>query len=233
MADAGSADIRVLIGGAMAGVFADLKPRFEQASGHRLDVFAGATPELIREIVSGRPFDAALVPVDVMKDEAARACFDPAPTVDVARVGFGVAIRKGARCPDLGTAQAFRQAMLEAKSITFLPASAAGAQVLRVFERLGIAEAMKAKTVTQTVPAQIARAVASGDAELAVFLTNVLIAPGVEPAIPFPPELQHDLVFTSAASANPREPQAAKQFLGYLKSPAAADIISAKGMRPA
>lgn len=233
MTDERSADIRVLIGGAMTGVFADLKPRFEQASGHRLDVFAGATPELIREITSGRPFDAALVPVDVMKDEAARARFDPAPTVDVARVGFGVAVRKGARCPDLGTAQAFRQAMLTAKSITFLPASAAGAQVLRVFERLGIADTMKAKTVTQTVPAQIAQAVAKGDAELGVFLTNVLIAPRVEPAVPFPPELQHDLVFTSAASADPKEPEAAKQFLAYLKSPAAADIISAKGMRPA
>ena len=180
-----SAEIRVLIGGGMAAVFADLKPRFEQASGHRLDLFAGPTPELIKEVTSGRHFDAAVVPVDVMKDEGARVHFDPAPTVDVASAGFGVAVRAGAPRPDLTSAEAFTQTMLAAKSITFLPASAAGSQVLRTFERLGIAEAMKAKTVVQTVPAQVAQAVANGDAELGVFLTNVLIAPGVEPAVPF------------------------------------------------
>lgn len=228
-----SADIRVLIGGAMGAVFAELQPQFETASGHRLEVFAGATPELIKEITSDRPFDVAVVPVDVMRNAAARERFDPAPTAGVARVGFGVAVRAGAPCPDLGTAQAFRQAMLEAKSITFLPASAAGSQVLHVFEQLGIAEAMKAKTLTQSAPAQIAQAVANGDAELAIFVTNVLIAPGVEPAVPFPPELQQDLFFTSAASANPIEPDAARDLLAYLKSPAAIDIIKAKGMRPA
>jgi molybdate transport system substrate-binding protein len=230
--NAHSAEIRVLIGGAMVGVFAELRPQFEKASGHKLDIFAGATPELIKEAVSGKPFDAAVVPVDVMKDADARARFNPAPTVDVARVGFGVAVRAGSPKPDLGSTEAFRQAMLQAKSITFLPASAAGSQVLRVFDRLGIADAMKAKTVVQTAPAQIAQAVARGDAELAVFLTNVLIAPGVELAGPFPPELQQDLVFTSALAAGAKEPDAAKALLAYLKTPAAQDIIKAKGMKP-
>ncbi len=217
----------------MGAIFAELQPRFETESGHRLAVFAGATPELIQEITSDRPFDVAVVPVDVMRDHAARERCDPATAIDVARVGFGVAVRAGAPVPDLSSAQAFRQAMLEAKSVTFLPASAAGSQVLRVFEQLGIAEAMKAKTVAQSAPAQISKAVADGDAELAVFLTNVLIAPGVEPAIPLPPELQQELSFTSAASAKPIEPDTAQQLLAYLKSPAATEIIKAKGMRPA
>ena len=73
-----SADIRVLIGGAMGAIFAELQPRFETASGHRLAVFAGATPELIQEITSDRPFDVAVVPVDVMRDDAARGRCDPA-----------------------------------------------------------------------------------------------------------------------------------------------------------
>lgn len=228
-----SVEIRVLIGGALAGVFAELKPQFEAASGHRLEIFAGPTPELIREATSGMPFDAGIVPVDVMKDAPARARFDPAPSVDIARVGFGVAVRAGSPKPDLGSTEAFRQAMLQAKSVTLLPASAAGAQVMRVFERLGIAEAMKAKTLAQTVPAQIARAVASGDAELGVFVTNVLMAPGVEIVGPFPPELQQDLVFTSALSAAPRQPEAANELLAYLKTTNARSIIEAKGMKPA
>ena len=122
--------------------------------------------------------------------------------------------------------------MLKAQSVAFIPESAAGAQVLRVFERLGISDAMKAKTKVQTATGNIAQAVAKGDAELGVFLANTLIASGVEPPVMFPPELQQDLVFTGAISANTKDADAAKALLTYLKSPAATAIIKAKGMTP-
>ncbi|OIQ64255.1 molybdate transporter periplasmic protein [mine drainage metagenome] len=101
-----------------------------------------------------------------------------------------------------------------------------------MFERLGIGETMKAKTIIQTAPAQIAQAVARGDAELGVFVINVLIAPGVEIAGPFPAELQQELAFTAAVAANSREAAAARAFIDYLTSPAAAAVIKAKGMNP-
>jgi molybdate transport system substrate-binding protein len=227
-----AAELRALVGGAMTDVFAELRPRFEQASGHKVEIFFGTTPNLIKEATSGKPFDVAVVPVDVMQDAAARARFDPAPTTDIARVGFGVAVRAGAPRPDLATTEAFKQAMLKAQSIATIPASAAGAQVLRVFDRLGIGEAMKAKIKVQTAPAQIAQAVARGDAELGIFLMNVLITPGVEIAGPFPPDLQQDLVFTGAVATATKEPAAARTLLDFLRSPAAAAIIKAKGMTP-
>jgi molybdate transport system substrate-binding protein len=230
--ETGAAELRVLAGGAMSTVFAELKPQFEGASGHKLSIFFGTTPNLIKEATSGQPFDAAVVPVDVMKDAAARARFAPGPTNDIARVGFGVAVRAGAPKPDIGTTEAFKQAMLNARSIAFIPESAGGAQILRVFERLGIADAMKAKTKPQSTPPQIAEAVARGDAELGMFLMNVLIAPGVDIAGPFPPELQQDLVFTGAVSAQTAQGDAAKAFLDYLKSLPAVAIIKSKGMNP-
>jgi molybdate transport system substrate-binding protein len=232
MAGAQAAELKVLAGGSMTESLKELGPRFERAAGHKLTLVFDSTPNLIKAATSGVPFDLGVVPVDVMKDAAARARFAPGPTIDIARVGYGVAVRAGAPKPDVSTPDALKQTLLKAQSIAFIPESAAGAYVLRVFDRLGIGEAMKAKTKVQATTGAIPQAVAKGDAELGVFLTNVLVAPGVELAGPFPAELQNDLVFTAAVAADSKEADAAKAFINYLKTPEAAAAIKAKGLTP-
>jgi molybdate transport system substrate-binding protein len=226
-----AAELKVLAGGSMTGALNELGPQFERASGHKVTIHFDSTPNLIK-LATSAPFDLGVVPVDVFKNAEAKARFASGPTTDIARVGYGVAVRAGTPKPDVSTPDALKKTLLDAQSVAFLPASAAGAYVSSVFERLGIAEAMKAKTKPQTATGDIAKAVAKGDAELAVFLVNVLMEPGVELAGPFPAELQNDLVFTSAVAADTNEAEAARAFITYLKTPAAVAVIKAKGMEP-
>jgi molybdate transport system substrate-binding protein len=232
MTNAHAAELKALAGGGIAGPLNELIPQFESASGYKVAIQYDATPNLIKLATSGAPFDLGVVPREVFLDAAAKARFAPGPTTDIARVGFGVAVRAGAAKPDVSTPDALKETLLKAQSIAFLPASAAGAQVIKVFERLGIAEEMKAKTKVQPSPAAIPQAVAKGEAELGIFLINVLMAPGVDFAGPFPAEVQQELVFTAAASADTKDIDGAKALIAFLKSPASAAVIKAKGMEP-
>jgi molybdate transport system substrate-binding protein len=192
----------------------------------------GTTPELIKMATTGGPFDAAVVPVDVMQDAAALAKFAPGAQTGIARVGLGVAVRSGAPKPDIRTPEALKKTLLSAKSVASIPASATGYLLARVYEKLGIAEEMKARTKPQPTPARIVESVARGESELGVFLTNVLTAPGLDVVGPFPPELQLEVVYTGAVAAGAKEGDAAKAFLQFLTTPAAAAVIKAKGMTP-
>jgi molybdate transport system substrate-binding protein len=222
-------ELKALAGGSMTESMKELGPRFERATGHKLTFQFAGTPDLIKQATSGAPFDLGVVPVDVMKDAAARAKF--AETTNIAHVGYGVAYRAGAARPDVSTPDALKQALLKAQSITLYPESAAGAYVMKVFDRLDIGEAMKAKIKPHST-GQIASAVAKGDAELAVFLTNLLVAPGVELAGPFPGDLQQELVLVGAVSADSTQADAAKAFLAYLKTPDAIAVFKSKGVTP-
>jgi molybdate transport system substrate-binding protein len=227
-----AAELQVIAGGGIAAPLNEIAALFERESGHKIVIRYGTAPELIKMATSGVLFDLGVVPQDVWKDAAARAQVAPGPTPDVARVGIGVAVRTGAPKPDISTAGALKQTLLKAQSIASIPASATGTQLASIYERLGIAAEMKAKTKAQPAPKQIVDAVANGEAELAVFVLNVLIDPRLEIVGPFPAEVQREVVYAVGVAANSKEPAAAKAFVAYLLSPPAMAVIKAKGMNP-
>jgi molybdate transport system substrate-binding protein len=226
-----AAELQVIAGGGIAASLNEIAVLFERASGHKVVIRYGTAPELIKMVTSGVRFDLGVVPQDVWKDAAVRAQVAPG-SPDVARVGIGVAVRSGASKPDIGTVAALKQSLLNAKSIASIPASATGTQLAGIYERLGIAEEMKAKTKAQPAPRQIVEAVANGEAELAVFGLNVLIDPRLEIVGPFPAEVQREVVYAAGIPNNSKEPEAAKAFLAYLTSPPAIAVIKARGMNP-
>jgi molybdate transport system substrate-binding protein len=231
MTASSASELKLIAGGSLAPLFKEIVPQFEKASGHTLSIHFDSTPNIISRINAGTAFDAVVVPLDVFKDAAAKSHLAE-PTVNIARVGYGVIVRAGATKPDLSTTDAFKKALLAAASVSSVPSSAAGAYIAKVYERLGIADQMKAKTRAEPLPTAIAPAVARGEAELGIFLTNVFNAPGIELAGPFPADLQQELVFPAAVATDAREPDAAKALIDFLKSPAAITFIKAAGMTP-
>jgi len=227
-----AAELQVLAGGGIAAPMGELAKQFESATGHKLVIRYGTTPELIKLATSGEPFDLAVVPREVFRDEPAKAKIPPGPTIDIARVGLGVAVKAGAAKPDISSEAALKQALLKAQSIATIPASAGGMQVLKMFERLGVAAETGAKIKAMAGPAELVTAMAAGDAELGLFLINVLTAPGLDVVGPVPAGLSQDIVFTGAVAAQAKEAAAAQAFLDFLQTPEAKKVIEAKGMTP-
>jgi len=136
---------------------------------------------------------------------------------------MGVSMRAGAPKPDISSVDAFKRALLNAKSVIYVPESVIGIHLARVFECLSIAEQMKAKTKTK--PRQgtegLAQAVADGEAELGFALTNELLSfSGVELIGPFPPELQSYNSFIAGVSTAAEQQEAAKALIKFLTTPA-------------
>jgi hypothetical protein len=126
---------------------------------------------------------------------------------------MGVAVRAGAPKPDISSVDSFKQTLLDAKSVTFVPQGVSGAYVLSVFKRLGISEQMNTKIKPVNVAEHVAEAVAKGEAELALFAANLLVSvPGVEFVGSFPAELQQYFVFTAAIGAGAKQAEPAKSY---------------------
>ena len=229
-AGAQAAEIKVLAVGPLSGAFKDLVPQFERAGGHKVVVQYQATPNLLKQIEAGEAFDLAILVGSALNDPAMQAFF-VGPRTPVSSVGLGVAVRAGAPKPDLRSAESFKQALLNAKSVAILPEAVNGKHFLSVFERLSIGNEMKAKIKPQKAPDDVAQAVAKGEAELALFVSNLLVSvPGVDFGGPVPTEFQQILVFTAAVSAKAKEPEAANALVKHLTSPVSAAAMKAHGM---
>ena len=142
---------------------------------------------------------------------------------------MGVAIRKGAPKPDLSSAEAFKRTVLNAKSIAFSQDGVSGVYLKGLFERLGMADEVKAKTNH----GRGAEMVAQGKAELGITqISEILPVEGVEVAGPLPPGVQQITAFPAAISASSKAPEAAQALLKFLASPEAAKVLKSKGLEP-
>ena len=227
-----AAEVKVITGVGMSAVMGELGPQFERATGHKLAIWYGNRGTILRRIKAGEAFDLAII--GALDEFIEEGKITAGTRTAIARVGMGVSTRAGAPKPDISSVDAFKRALINAKSVIYVPESVVGIHVARVFERLGIVEQMKAKTKLRQGTEGLAQVIADGEAELGFALTNELLSfRGVELVGPFPPELQSYNAFIAGVGAAAEQPEAAKALIKFLTTPAAAAAIKAKGLEPA
>lgn len=232
---ADAAEIKVLCSNGFKAVLEELAPQFERATKHKVVVTYGLAAVLRQQIEAGETFDLAILTPAAIDDliKAGKVAADSRTTL--ARSGLAIAIRAGARKPDITTADAFKRSLVGARSIAYVREGASGVAFAALIQRLGMADDLKAKTRLTATAEEVGQAVVSGQAEFGVLpLSEVLPIRGAESLGTFPAELQSYIVMVAGVSAGARQGSAARDLVAFLMAPAALPVIKAKGMeRPA
>ena len=222
-------EITVLCSNGLKAVIEDLVPKFERETKHKVVVKYGLAALLTQRIEGGEAFDVAFVTPAMMDGLIARGKVAADSRATIARSGLAFAIRAGARKPDVSSADSFKRALLNAKSIAYAREGASGVLFAALVQKLGIADDLKPKSQLAASGEEVSAAVVNGDAELGVLpLSEVLPIKGAEPMI-FPAEVQQYIVIAGGVSAGSRL-AAARDLMKYVTGPAALPVIKAKGM---
>lgn len=224
-----AAELTLLISNAVKTVMEDIAPRFEAATQHKLHITYGSTNPMKARIESGAAFDLTVLGESAIDDLVKQGRLDGGTRTIIARSGLGVAYLKGSPKPDIATADAFKRTMLNAKSIGFLDDGLTGTYLKVLFQRMGIADEIKAKHKG----VRGAEAVAAGQVELGVTqISEILFQKETALAGPLPAEIQNYTHFGAAVSAGAKQPLPARELIRYFSSPDAVRLMQANGLEP-
>lgn len=226
-------EIRVLSAGAIKPVIADAVPEFERRTGHKVTIDNDTAGGLLKRVRGGERFDMLVMPLPGLQQLAGEGAVIAATVSPLARVGIGVAVKQGAPAPRIATTAEFREALLAARKVAYIDPAAGGSSgiyLAQLFERMGIADQIRPKSVL--VPGGlVAQRLVTGEADLAVHqISEILAVPGAMLVGPIPAEVQNDTVYAAAVSARSEAMGAAQQLLSVLAGPQVRAQLAAHGM---
>jgi len=230
-----AAELEVLTAGAMKPLLQAVAGDFERQTGHRLKLQTDTAGALTRRVLAGEPFDLVIVTASGLQQLAAAGKVDGATGRSVARVGIGLAVKQGAPLPDIASVAAFKQALLAARAVALIDPAAGGSSgiyLAQLFERLGMAAEMSAKSVR--VPGGLVAArLLSGEADIALQqITELHAVPGVTVVGPIPDEIQNFSVYAAGVSSASTRAAAALTFIDSLGSASTRALLPATAMLP-
>ena len=229
-------ELKALVGGAVSEAVAQVGETWARSSKNRFVYIRDTTGGLQKRIASGESADVTVLAAPGMDALQKENRIVAGSRVDLARALIGVAVKAGAPAPNLATVDAFKTALLKARSLSYVSPSAGGTSgtyIEGLLRKLGIAEAMKSKIVYRTQGTEVADAVAAGDAELGISFTSELLPnKGVRVAGTLPADVQLPTIYAGAVIATSRNAEAARAFLQRMMSAEGRAALKSAGLEP-
>ncbi len=229
-----NAELHVVCSNGFRAAMEKLLPKAERASGKKVNIEFGASRNLKESIDQGQPFDLLVVTPQVIDELVKDGKVAAGTKMDLAQSNIGVAVRAGMPKPDVSTAQAIKQTLLAAKSIGYVKVGAGTPAFLDMFEKLGLTDALRDKTVFQAGAGESMKSLAAGNVDIALGLVSEIVhVPGVQLAGPVPAEFQRPVVLSAAIASATKNREASERFIHALTGSSAAAPIRDAGMEPA
>src|SRR4029450_3958849 len=229
-------EVKVLTAGAFKQVVVALLPDFEKQTGTKVIVDNDTAGGLQKRIEGGEAFDVAVITPAIVDDLAGKGKIAAGTRANLATVGIGVVVKDGAPKPDVSTVEAFKNALLAAKTVAYIdPASggSSGIYVDKLLERLNIADQVRPKAKLKK-GGYVADLIVSGEAELGVHqISEIVPVKGAVLVGPLPKEIQNTTTYAAGLSASPQNKEAAQALIKIFSGPEAAAVLKSKGMDPA
>ena len=231
-----AAEIKVLTTGAFKQVVVALVPEFEKATGHKVVVDNGTVGQLTQRVDSGETFDVLVLSPGGIENFIKKGKIVVGTNANLAKVGVGVMVKDGAPKPNIDSVEAFKQALLKAKSVAYIdPASggSSGIYVSGLLDKLGIADQIKPKAKLKK-GGHVSDLVLSGEAEVGIHqISEIVSEKGVTLVGPLPAAIQNYTTYAVGLGSGASNADAAKAFIKVLTGPSAASVLKSTGMEGA
>jgi len=214
-------------------VLAELTATFEQAQGCTVAIESVGGVDAAKRVQAGEAFDVVVLAANSIDALMAGGYLLAGSKVDLVRSGVAIAVRAGARRPDVASEEALRRAVQAARSLSY-STGPSGVHLARLFERWGLAEEVQSRIVQAPPGVPVGTLVACGEVELGFQqLSELMHLDGIDVIGPLPPPTQILTTFSAGIGAKSTHPELARRLLGHLASPLAADAKRRHGMEPA
>ena len=225
--------IRIISSMATKPLLAELVALYQPQHDLAVQVESVGGVDAAKRVQAGEAFDLVILARNAMDSLAAAGKLVSASLTDLVRSGVAVAVPAGAAQPDICSGDAVRQAVLNAATLGY-STGPSGVQLAKLFERWGIADAIKSRIVQAPPGVPVGALIAKGEVALGFQqLSEMLNVPGVDLVGMLPPDIEIITTFSGAVAASCANAGPARELLAFFASPACAEAISRQGMEPA
>jgi len=223
VACAHAAEVRVLSAGAVEPGLHAFAALAKRETGHTLAIQFNTAPQIAKRLAAGDAYDLLIAPPAVIKQAAADGKVVAESRAPVGRVGAGIIVRSAAAAPDVSGVEALRKALVAADSVVYNTAST-GLYLDRLFEKMGVLDAVKPKSARYATGAEVMEHVIRGKGNEIGFGATTEIRmyepKGLKMIGPLPADVQNYTAYDAALMTAAGAPDAARAVLRLMGSPA-------------